>query len=178
MQANTFSYYTILNVPSNATPDDIKKAFRAMAHQFHPDKNPGDYEAEEKFKEISRAYEVLSDPLKRSMYDRTGSDNFDGMPGGMHGSGMGCGRKGGCGGRGRGRGAWSHLMQNMPIHEIVITRQEAASGAEISIKPSNASDESAFQVKLPLNLQNGTILQCINGNIGDAFFLRIIIADE
>ncbi len=65
-------YYEILGVPRNATQADIKKAFRSLALKYHPDRNPGDKEAEEKFKEINEAYSVLSDPEKRANYDRYG----------------------------------------------------------------------------------------------------------
>jgi molecular chaperone DnaJ len=65
-------YYEILGVTKNATQEEIKKAYRKVAIQFHPDKNQGDKEAEEKFKEAAEAYEVLSDTEKRSQYDRFG----------------------------------------------------------------------------------------------------------
>jgi DnaJ-class molecular chaperone len=65
-------YYKILGVARGATADDIKKAFRKMARKYHPDVNPGDKRAEEKFKEINEAYEVLSDPEKRRKYDTLG----------------------------------------------------------------------------------------------------------
>ena len=69
-------YYEILGVPRNASPEDIKKAYRKLALQYHPDRNPGDKECEEKFKEASEAYEVLRDPEKRSLYDRFGHDGL------------------------------------------------------------------------------------------------------
>ena len=65
-------YYEVLGVAKNATDDEIKKAYRKKAIQYHPDKNPGDKQAEEKFKEAAEAYEVLSDPKKRQIYDQYG----------------------------------------------------------------------------------------------------------
>jgi curved DNA-binding protein len=65
-------YYKILGVSRDATQDQIKKAFRKLAVKYHPDKNPGNKEAEAMFKEITEAYEVLSDPEKRRRYDQLG----------------------------------------------------------------------------------------------------------
>ena len=63
-------YYEILGVARDASPDEVKKAFRALARDTHPDANPGDPEAEARFRDIAEAYEVLSDPQKRARYDR------------------------------------------------------------------------------------------------------------
>src|SRR5947209_8176133 len=72
-------YYGILGVKKNASAEDIRKAFRKLARKYHPDVNPGDKAAEEKFKHISEANDVLSDPKKRKIYDQLGyySDNID-----------------------------------------------------------------------------------------------------
>jgi len=81
-------YYEILGVGKNATAEEIKKAYRKKAIQYHPDKNPGNKEAEEMFKEAAEAYEVLSDPDKRSRYDRYGHSGVGGSAGGGFGGGM------------------------------------------------------------------------------------------
>ncbi len=73
---NSEDYYQVLGVEKKASSDDIKKAYRKLAVKYHPDKNPGNKEAEEKFKKISEAYAVLSDPEKRKQYDNVGSDTF------------------------------------------------------------------------------------------------------
>lgn len=69
--------YEVLGLKKDASIDDIKKAFRKKAMQYHPDKNPGDKVAEEKFKEVNEAYEVLSDSDKREKYDRFGLPRAD-----------------------------------------------------------------------------------------------------
>jgi molecular chaperone DnaJ len=76
-------YYEILGVEKSANSDEIKKAYRKLAMQYHPDRNPGNKEAEEKFKELAEAYEVLSDPEKKSRYDRFGHQGVDAT--GFHG---------------------------------------------------------------------------------------------
>ena len=69
-------YYEILGVPKNASEEEIKKAYRKMAMKYHPDKNPGDKSAEEKFREATEAYEILKDPQRRSQYDQFGHAAF------------------------------------------------------------------------------------------------------
>ncbi|MBR1387567.1 MAG: molecular chaperone DnaJ [Alloprevotella sp.] len=78
-------YYKILGIEKNATADEIKKAYRRTAIKYHPDKNPGDKVAEEKFKQAAEAYAVLSDPDKRSRYDQFGKAGLEGGPGGFNG---------------------------------------------------------------------------------------------
>ena len=74
-------YYEVLGIPKDADDAAIKKAYRALAKKYHPDTNPGDAAAAEKFKEASEAYSVLSDPDKRRQYDQFGSAAFDGNGG-------------------------------------------------------------------------------------------------
>ena len=81
-------YYEILEVSKSASAEEIKKAYRKKAIQYHPDKNPGDHTAEEKFKEAAEAYEVLSDENKRARYDQFGHAGVGGAAGGGFGGGM------------------------------------------------------------------------------------------
>src|ERR1700730_11423643 len=99
-------YYEILGVKKSASADEIRKAFRKLARKYHPDVNPGDKSAEEKFKALSEANDVLSDPKKRKIYDQVGfySDNIDPATAeayaraGSSGGGAGGGFPGGFGG--------------------------------------------------------------------------------
>jgi molecular chaperone DnaJ len=139
-------YYEVLGVPKDADEAQLKSAFRKLAMQFHPDKNPGNAEAERKFKEVNEAYQVLSDAQKRAAYDRFGHQAFEnggGGPGGfgpdfassmsdifedIFGDVFGSGRRGG---RGRERGA--DLRYNLEI-----SLEEAFSGKSTTIKVPTA----------------------------------------
>src|SRR5215469_3135132 len=144
-------YYEILGVAKGANADEIKKSYRKVAMQFHPDRNPGDKAAEEKFKEAAEAYEVLSDADKRGQYDRYGHAGLSGNGRGFSGSGnmnmddifsqfgdifgddlfgsfFGGGRRGGGGGRARGvRGS------NLRV-KIKLNYEEIAKGVSKNIK--------------------------------------------
>jgi molecular chaperone DnaJ len=80
-------YYEVLGLQKGASDDEIKKGFRKLAIKYHPDKNQGDKEAEEKFKEINEAYQVLTDPQKKAQYDQFGTTDFNGAGGGYGGFG-------------------------------------------------------------------------------------------
>jgi molecular chaperone DnaJ len=81
-------YYQVLDVPRTASEADIKKAYRRLAMKFHPDRNPEDHEATDKFKEVKEAYEVLTDAQKRAAYDQFGHAGIEGMRGGAGGAGF------------------------------------------------------------------------------------------
>jgi molecular chaperone DnaJ len=135
-------YYEILGVSKNADEGEIKKAYRKMALKYHPDKNPGDSEAEEKFKEAAEAYEVLSDSNKRARYDQFGHAGMNG--GGGFGGGMNMddifsqfgdvfgGAFGGFGGS-RGGGARMVKGSNLRV-KMKLTLEEIAEGVKKKIK--------------------------------------------
>lgn len=142
--ADKRDYYEVLGLQKNATESEIKKAYLGMAKKYHPDKNPGDKEAEAKFKEANEAYSVLSDADKRSQYDQFGHSAFEA------GGGAGAGGFGGFGGGGfdfgdifssffGGGGASSARRQNMPIEgddvytRITLTFEEAVFGCKKDI---------------------------------------------
>ena len=134
----TRDYYQVLGVSQGASDAELKKAYRQLAMQFHPDKNPGDKKSEERFKEVNEAYGVLSDPDKRAHYDRFGSAPGAGAGGGFEGgfgtlfedifenffSGAGGGR------RGRSRAMRGEDLQ----YELKITLEDAAAGLETKIQ--------------------------------------------
>ena len=149
-------YYQLLGVEKTVTAEELKKAYRKKAVQFHPDKNPGNKEAEEMFKKVSHAYEVLSDADKRAAYDRYGPAAFDGSagtprgPGGMQGGGFHdpfdifrevFGQQGGGGGGGifeemfgGGGGGRSGGHDGADLrYDLEITLEEAARGIEKEI---------------------------------------------
>ncbi|MBO5618861.1 MAG: molecular chaperone DnaJ [Paludibacteraceae bacterium] len=143
-------YYEVLGVDKTASAEEIKKAYRKKAIQYHPDKNPGDKEAEEKFKEAAEAYEVLSDPQKRQRYDQFGMAGMQGA-GGFSGGGMSMedifshfgdifggagfdlGDLFGGGGGGRNRGTRVRRGSDMRV-KVHLTLEEIAAGCEKKIK--------------------------------------------
>ena len=118
-------YYEILGVSKSASADEIKKAYRKKAIQYHPDKNPGDKASEEKFKEAAEAYEVLSDEQKRQRYDQFGHAGV--------GSAAGGGGFGGFGGSQRGGGQRVRRGSDLRV-KVKLTLAEIATGVEKKIK--------------------------------------------
>lgn len=141
-------FYEILGVSKNATAEEIKKAYRQKAIQFHPDKNPGNKEAEEKFKEAAEAYEILSSPEKRQRYDQFGHAGMNGNAGfGGHDMSMddifsmfgdifgggGFGGFGGFGGGSRSRGPRQHRGSDLRV-KVSLNLNEVLNGVEKKIK--------------------------------------------
>jgi molecular chaperone DnaJ len=173
-------YYEILGVAKGATTDEIKKAYRKTAIQFHPDKNPGNKEAEEKFKEAAEAYEVLSDENKRAQYDRFGHSR-PGGGGGFQGHDMnmedifsqfgdifGGGGGGGFdsffgGGGGRSR---QRKGSNLRI-KLKLTLEEIANGVEKKIKVHRLIRAEGVTFKNCTNCQGtGQIRKVVNTMLG------------
>jgi molecular chaperone DnaJ len=138
-------FYQILDVPKNASDEDIKKSYRKLAMKYHPDRNQGDASAEGKFKEAKEAYEMLSDPDKRAAYDQYGHAGVDPNRGGMGGGGQGFGgfseafgdifgdvfgqQRGG-----RGGGGQQVYRGNDLSYAMEITLEEAAKGKDAQIR--------------------------------------------
>lgn len=193
-------YYTILGVGRGASEQEIKQAYRRLARTYHPDKNPGNPQAEARFKEINEAYEVLSDKEKRSRYDRfghnwqryeqAGGPGFGGPGFGGAGpnsslndffeaffGGVGSNRAGGPS-SGRVPGA---AADNLDIeHTIDITLEEALAGTRRSVQIGQPNGTSrTITVKVPVGADNGTRIRiagegrpaAIGGKRGDLFML-------
>jgi len=139
-------YYKALGVDKKASADAIKKAYRKLARQYHPDRNPGDEKAEERFKEVSQAYDVLGDPEKRKQYDEGSGPFAQGGPGGGFGgfgnfdfdaSSMGdilSNLFGGAGGARRGRGAPGAERGADLEAQVSISFDQAVSGAQVPLQ--------------------------------------------
>lgn len=140
-------FYEILGVSKSADASEIKKAYRKKAIEFHPDKNPGNKEAEENFKKAAEAYEILSDPQKKAKYDQYGHQAFDGGGGGFNGGGMNMddifsqfgdifgGGFGGFGGFGGGGNSGPRRVKGSNLRiKVKLTLEEIANGVEKKVK--------------------------------------------
>jgi len=143
-------HYKVLGVERKASADDIKKAYRKLARQYHPDKNPGDAKAEARFKQISQAHDVLGDPDKRKEYDRQLSNPFSNVGRGGSGQpgfdtsgfgdilsdlfGQAAGRRGGGGAGGGGGGRAPRAERGRDLEaEVTIAFDQAIAGAQVPI---------------------------------------------
>jgi len=152
--------YETLGVAKGASQDEIKKAYRKLARQYHPDANPGDASAEERFKEVQSAYDVLSDPEKRTQYDRFGSQNGRGAPGpgGFNFEGFDVSDLGDLGdifgglfgGRGRGAGAQQ--------------RQRGQRGSDLEVEVRLSFDDSLKGVETTIPVELETACRECNGS--------------
>ena len=146
--AEETDYYKILGVERTATADEIKRAYKKVAIKYHPGRNPGDKEAEEKFKQAAQAYDVLRDPDKRARYDQFGAAGVDGAAGGFGGFGAGGmdlndifrnfgdifgGAFGGFGGFGGGRGQRQYRGSDMRM-KVRLTLEEISTGVTKKFK--------------------------------------------
>ncbi|MBT5375788.1 MAG: J domain-containing protein [Nitrospinaceae bacterium] len=172
------NYYTVLGISQGATDEDIKKAYRKLAMQYHPDRNEGDNKAEEKFKEVSEAYAVLSDAKKRGQYDQYGSEGFHekfsrddifrdfdindilrgfGSGGGNPFQGQGNPFGGGFG------GPFGQAQREAPIpplkKELTISFEEAALGCQRSLSISRNGVVEEIKVVVPPGITHGKVLR-------------------
>jgi DnaJ-class molecular chaperone len=176
-------YYQILGVPKTATEDEIRKEYRSLARKHHPDLNPGNKAAEDKFKEINEAYEVLSDSAKRLKYDQLGSnsqagEDFRPPPGwtngraGFHNGNAGFGPENGgeefgdffetlFGGRRAARGGATFRMPGEDVNATIsLTLEEAHSGVMRTIKLEGAGAKvKSLEVTIPPGVRDGSVIR-------------------
>ncbi len=199
-------YYKALGVEKGASADDIKKAFRKLAVKYHPDRNPDNKGAEDKFKEINEAYAVLSDPEKKQQYDTFGSsgfhkqytqeDIFRGFDFGNTYKDMGAGGSedlfsrlfGGAFGRSGGRGGFRSGPQKGGDHEMEVTVsfRDAAQGAEKQIAFRRNGQREELKVKIPAGVDNGSKIRISGkgaqgesgGAAGDLFLIVHVMPDS
>ena len=182
-------YYRILQVHKEATEAEIKRAYRRLALQYHPDRNPSDHSAEEKFKEVNGAYAVLADPEKRKRYDRYGPDD---APGRYHskeaswytpgfspnrptpfffGRGMGC-RKRARFWRGYSSHFWEQAISQAAgnfIYSIEITPEQALCGTEKVLIVRQRWGSKSYRLTIPPGVKSGAILELALGGEGSIF---------
>jgi curved DNA-binding protein len=182
---NYKDYYKLLGVPRTATSDEIKKAYRKLALKYHPDKTKGDKAAEEKFKDINEANEVLSDPAKRKKYDRFGEDWTRYQEGGAQPGGFDWSKyTGGPSGR-TSRDEFSSMFGDEGVGDLFDVlfgqqrgprrgrRSTPVRGPDISAETSLSLSEAYAGVARLIQLDNQTIKVTIKPGIADGQELRI-----
>jgi molecular chaperone DnaJ len=149
--------YSVLGVDKKASPDEIKKAYRKLARKYHPDTNPGDQQAEERFKEISAAYDVLGDPDKRKQYDRGGLFAGAGRPGGPGGPG------------GFDAGSFSDILSNLfggaggPAGRTGTRGPRAERGRDLEAEVSISFDQAIEGAQIPLTVPTSQMCGTCHG---------------
>jgi DnaJ-class molecular chaperone len=199
-------YYKVLGVDKKVSPEELKKVFRKLAVKYHPDRNPNDKSAEDRFKEINEAYAVLSDPKKKEEYDTYGSsgfhkqysqeDIFRGFDFGNIYKDMGAGGGedifsrlfGGGFARGGGRGGFRRGPQrggDLEM-EVEIGFRDAAQGAEKQIAFRRGSQREELKIKVPAGVDNGSKIRISGkgsqgeggGPDGDLFLVIRVLPDQ
>jgi DnaJ-class molecular chaperone len=199
-------YYKTLGVDKNASAEEIKKAFRKLAVKYHPDRNPNDKAAEDRFKEINEAYAVLSDPKKKDEYDTYGSsgfhkqysqeDIFRGFDFGNAYKDMGAGGAedifsrlfGGSFARGGARGGFRAGPQrggDLEM-EVEISFRDAAQGSEKQIAFRRGGQREELKIKIPAGVDNGSKIRITGkggqgeggGPDGDLFLIMRVLPDQ
>ncbi|MFN3193339.1 MAG: DnaJ C-terminal domain-containing protein [Aureliella sp.] len=205
MQTMSQDYYAVLGVSRSASKDEIQKAYRELARKYHPDLNPDDKAAQQKFKDIQHAHDVLSDPEKRQMYDQFGPDfeqagRGGGNPFGGGGAGFsfedlfggGAGRGGfdgdlgdifrqfGGGGSGRGRHAQTPAKGADLSAELTVPFNTSVLGGEAAISVQRAGKMESITVKVPPGIETGKKMRLRGqgepGRGGDAGDLIVEVA--
>ena len=196
-------YYKILGVPRSASAEEIKKVYRNLAKKYHPDRNPGDRQAEEHFKEINEAYQVLSDPTKRARYDQLGESYSQWQQGGAPGNfdwGQWASSQGGgaqevnlddlfgegtfsdffrsiFGGSTGGQGSRGRTSRAVPTIQqpVTITLQEACSGTSRTLQIGSRR----VDVTIPPGVRNGTKVRVQGaGPSNSDLYLVVELADD
>jgi len=199
-------YYSVLGVSPSALDEEIKKAYRKLAMQYHPDRNPGSPEGEERFKDVNEAYAVLGDPHKREEYDRCGRGfqkpywnedvlrDFDFSPlfrefglrfdEEIRGRFFCRGRRGGCGRR-KSRffgGEFTEPSFGVPrkaVHDLPLSPIEASVGTQREVLVQNGVERKRYLIHIPAGVRMGTLIRLPieNQARGDELYLRVSIVE-